>query len=361
MLIIKQMQLLGIERLIPEKDSLKIYLLKLKFVEWEFMKKTKISLVLGGAGFIANTLIAELLGAGKKVVAVDSLTKGSEQYLKKFSSSNRFAFIKKDLADRSECVDAFVFAAEMGEVEEVWHLAANSDIPAGVADSDVDIRNTFQTTAEILREMKSNGVKRLFFASSSAIYGDLGDTALHEEIGPLLPISNYGAMKLASEALISAAAESFLDKVCIFRFPNVVGVPATHGVIFDFVNRLKVNPLRLEVLGNGTQQKSYLHVSDLVSAMLVVVGIEGEKKVNVVNIGPIDKGVSVKWIAEQVINRVSPLAKVSYGESNKGWVGDVPKFNYSTNKLQGYGWRPNLSSDGSIRRAVNEIASQMGC
>lgn len=324
------------------------------------MRKNKISLVLGGAGFIANTLISELLDAGKMVVAVDNLVKGSERYLDRFNHSDRFAFVIYDLANRVECDAAFDFAVGYGEIEEVWHLAANSDIPAGVANSDVDIRDTFQTTAEVLRAMKERGAKKLYFASSSAIYGDLGEKVLHEEIGPLLPISNYGAMKLASEALISAAAESYLDKTCIFRFPNVVGIPATHGVIFDFVNKLKLNPASLEVLGNGTQQKSYLHASDLVSAMLTITARNGDSKVNVVNIGPVDEGVTVKWIAEQVVKRVSPNAEIVYGSGNKGWIGDVPKFNYSTDKLQSYGWKPKLGSDGAITRAVDEIATQLG-
>lgn len=330
-------------------------------LEMNLMDKKHVSIVAGGAGFIANTLIAELLASGKLVVAVDNLARGSEIYLDKFRKENNFVFIKRDLASRVECSDAFHFAAKLGEIEDVWHLAANSDIPAGVADSDVDIRDTFQTTGEILRGMKDMGVKNLYFASSSAIYGDLGERVLHEEIGPLLPISNYGAMKLASEALISAAAEAYLDKACIFRFPNVVGIPATHGVIFDFINKLKANPAGLEVLGNGTQQKSYLHASDLVSAMLTVAARNGDSKVNVVNIGPIDEGVSVKWIAEQVVKRVKPEACISYGTGNKGWVGDVPKFNYSTDKLQSYGWKPRLGSDGAITKAINEIALQLGC
>lgn len=325
------------------------------------MDNKHVSIVAGGAGFIANTLIAELLASGKVVVAVDNLVRGSEIYLDKFRSTDQFAFIKCDLADRAECTAAFDFAAERGEIKEVWHLAANSDIPAGVADSDVDIRNTFQTTAEILRAMKVKGVKNFYFASSSAIYGDLGERVLHEETGPLLPISNYGAMKLASEALISAAAEAYLDKACIFRFPNVVGVPATHGVIFDFINKLQTNESELQVLGDGSQQKSYLHASDLVDAMLVVIRRNEDARVNVVNIGPIDEGVTVKQIAEQVVQRVSPGAIISYGAGNKGWVGDVPKFNYSTEKLRGYGWRPSLGSDGAISRAIDEIATQLGC
>jgi UDP-glucose 4-epimerase len=208
--------------------------------------------------------------------------------------------------------------------------------------------------------MRRFGVPLLHFASTSAIYGDLGETVLHEAIGPLLPISNYGAMKLASEAQASAAAESFLERVNIFRFPNVVGVPATHGVILDFINKLKEDPSRLAVLGNGTQQKAYLHVSDLISAMMTIVTRPSDTKVEVVNIGPVDEGVTVRWIAEQVVARVSPNAQIAYGTGNKGWVGDVPRFNYSTDRLRSYGWSPTLGSAEAIRRAVDEIAQQQG-
>jgi UDP-glucose 4-epimerase len=208
--------------------------------------------------------------------------------------------------------------------------------------------------------MRSFGVPLLHFASTSAIYGDLGETVLHEAIGPLLPISNYGAMKLASEAQASAAAESFLERVNIFRFPNVVGVPATHGVILDFINKLKEDPSRLAVLGDGTQQKAYLHVSDLISAMMTIVERSSDTKVEVVNIGPVDEGVTVRWIAEQVVARVSPNAQIAYGIGNKGWVGDVPRFNYSTDRLRSYGWSPMLGSAEAIRRAVDEIAQQQG-
>ena len=137
-------------------------------------------------------------------------------------------------------------------------MAANSDIPAGVLNPDIDLRDTFLTTFEILKAMKKFNIKVLNFASSSAIYGDFGNEIIHESIGPLFPISNYGAMKLASEAQISAACEGFLNRANIFRFPNVVGAPATHGVILDFINKLRLNKNELQVLGNGTQQKAYL-------------------------------------------------------------------------------------------------------
>lgn len=240
-------------------------------------------------------------------------------------------------------------------------MAANSDIPAGVENADVDLKDTFMTTAEILRCMKVSNIGKLFFASSSAIYGDLGDQPLHEEIGPLLPISNYGAMKLASEALISAAVESYLERACLFRFPNVVGIPATHGVILDFVRKLKKSCCHsLEVLGNGSQRKAYLHVSDLVSAMLLVRSQTDAPKIAPINIGPVDTGVYVHWIAEQVICRVAPNANIKFGTGNRGWVGDVPKFHYSTAKIQKLGWRPKLGSEEAVLRAIDEIARQEG-
>lgn len=242
----------------------------------------------------------------------------------------------------------------------MWHLAANSDIPAGVENPDVDLKDTFLTTFELLRSMRQYDVKTFHFASSSAIYGDLGTVKLYEGIGPLLPISNYGAMKLASEAQISAAAECFLERVNIFRFPNVVGTPATHGVILDFINKLASDSHELHVLGDGTQQKAYLHVSDLVDAMFAISSRKIDVKIDVVNIGPVDDGVTVRWIAEQVVARISPDAKIMYGKGNKGWVGDVPRFNYSTDRLQSYGWSPKLNSSEAVLRAIDEIAIQQG-
>lgn len=319
-----------------------------------------VSIVVGCAGFIGTNLVAELLKLGKTVVGVDNFSKGSQTNINRYSEHPEFRFIKKDLSIRSECSDAFNFANQFGVVVEVWHLAANSDIPAGINDSDVDLKDTFLTTSEILRRMKFDSIRTIYFASSSAIYGDLGGRPVHEEVGPLLPISNYGAMKLGSEALISAAAEAFLSKACIFRFPNVVGVPATHGVILDFASRLKLNSKSLNVLGNGSQQKSYLHVSDLVSAMLKIARHTSAAKIDVVNIGPNDNGVSVKWIAEKVVERMSPGAIIIFGSLSKGWVGDVPRFNYITIKIQDYGWSPALGSEQAVSRAISEIAIQMG-
>jgi len=319
-----------------------------------------VSVVAGGAGFIGANLCERLLEEGRIVFVVDNLLRGNLEHLRTAKLSSRLYFFEADLAQRPLAEAAFLRATTFGAVDEVWHLAANSDIPAGVADADVDLKDTFMTTSEILRCMKAYKIGNLYFASSSAIYGDHGDQPLREDIGPLLPISNYGAMKLASEAFISAATESYLERACLFRFPNVVGVPATHGVILDFVRKLKSNGKRLEVLGNGTQRKAYLHVSDLLSAMLFVRSRCDSAKPLPINIGPVDEGVHVSWIAEQVVKRVAPKALIEFGTGNRGWVGDVPQFHYSTRKIEALGWRPTLGSEAAVLRAIDEIARQEG-
>lgn len=321
---------------------------------------TSVSIVAGGAGFVGANLVPELLARNHVVVVVDNYCRGSAANLRTVQGHPCLHLFEADLSERARVSDIFEAARALGTVNEVWHLAANSDIPAGVLDSDVDLKDTFHTTFELLRAMHDFKVGTLHFASSSAVYGDMGEQRLHEEIGPLLPISNYGAMKLASEAQASAAAESFLSRVNLFRFPNVVGVPATHGVILDFVNKLAKDPSVLHVLGDGTQQKAYLHVADLVQAMLLVAERRSEKKVELVNIGPTDVGATVRSIAERVVARVAPGARIVYGQGNRGWVGDVPKFNYSTDRIQAYGWRPALDSAQAVARAVDEIAAQQG-
>lgn len=316
---------------------------------------TKAHFVSGGAGFIAQTLVRSLLGRGETVIVVDNLSRGKPEFLQDLEGDQNFQFHALDCAEPS-ALSALVSGLGV-QVTDIWHMAANSDIPAGIADPGIDLKDTFLTTFHLLGLAREFGVARFHFASSSAIYGDLGDVAVHEDIGPLQPISNYGAMKLASEAQIRAAAEAYLPTANIFRFPNVIGVPATHGVILDFVNKLKATPRELQVLGDGSQRKPYLHVEDLVEAMLFIADGAVERY-NVYNIGPRDVGVSVQFIAETVRDRVSPQAQIVYGTSNRGWVGDVPRFNYSTERLTALGWSPKMGSREAVIRAVDQIARQ---
>jgi UDP-glucose 4-epimerase len=313
-------------------------------------KKIMKILIIGGAGFIGSALVKKMLQDNADIIVIDKLSLGSTDYI----DTAKVEFHQIDINNTKQVLEVL----QGKKIDEVWHLAANSDIPAGVEDMNVDLDDTFMSTVSTLKIMREIECKKLYFASSSAVYG-FNENRLHEDIGPLLPISNYGAMKLSSEALISASLESFLDKVCVYRFPNVVGVPATHGVILDFIKKLKKDMSTLEVLGNGTQQKTYLHVSELVEAMLFI-NNNTDNGMNYYNIGAMDDGVFVKQIAEETTKVISPDAKINYQKTDRGWVGDVPRFYYSVDKLKDLGWSPKMSSLEAVQRAVSEIASQEG-
>jgi UDP-glucose 4-epimerase len=319
-------------------------------------------LVSGVAGFIGANLTRELLSQGRYVVGVDNFSRGTKENLSWTESyGDQFVLLTGDVSD-SENLGSLLDIAGIAQKSllEVIHLAANSDIAAGVSDPRIDLKDTLLTTFSLLEFCKRSGIRRFSFASSSAVYGDHGETRINETTAPLFPTSNYGAMKLASEAIISAACESFLDVGYIFRFPNVVGTPATHGVIFDLVNKLKSNPGPLEVLGDGAQQKSYLHVSDLVDAILYIKSVETAGRV-VFNIGPVDEGLTVREIAEIVIQVVSPSREICFTGGDRGWLGDIPRFFYSVDKLSSIGWVPVMGSRESVRRAAVEVAGQLCC
>jgi len=282
---------------------------------------------------------------------VDNLVRGRKEFV---PSQVRF-----ELMDVSDPEPTKILFSQLGrdhDISTVWHLAANSDIPAGVADPNVDLKDTFLTTHSILLAMRDTGLKRLAFASSSAIYGE-HPQPFHEDFGPLRPISNYGAMKLAAEAAISAALGQTLSQAFIFRFPNVVGTPATHGVILDFIKRLRAEPAKLTVLGNGKQCKGYMHVSELVDAMLFITEHSTDAW-SCFNIGPNDQGATVEFIAEEVVRLTSPSAKIEYGTADRGWPGDVPRFQYNTVRLARLGWQPRLTSEQAVTRAVEQVLEQ---
>ncbi|GLK49330.1 UDP-glucose 4-epimerase [Brevundimonas intermedia] len=312
------------------------------------------SLITGGAGFIGTNLARVLLERGFKVLVIDDLSLGRRDALPDVPDDGRLLFRQVDCADAEALGRAVMDAGIV--VSEVWHLAANSDIPAGVEDPSVDLHRTFLTTFGVLKFMREFRVPSLRFASSSAIYGDHAGASLTETTGPWEPVSNYGAMKLASEAQIRAAVESWLQRADIFRFPNVVGIPATHGVILDFVRKLNRTPGVLDVLGDGAQCKPYIHVKDLVNAMLHITGQSG--KYVVFNIGPADQGASVRLIAEAVRDHVSPDAEIRYGLGSKGWVGDVARVNYDISRLAATGWSSSRTSIEAVQQAVLDIAVQ---
>jgi len=310
-------------------------------------------LITGAAGFIGSHLCDRLLLQGNTVLGVDDFSLGTRSNLQEALQHPAFKLLEGDVSDAAWLTQTVQSALNGGTIDQVWHRAANSDISAGVTNPQIDLQRTFLTTHGVLAMMRQLGIGRLAFASTSAIYG-LQTSPIREEAGPLFPVSNYGAMKLASEAAISAALESFLERVCIFRFPNVVGPRSTHGAIHDFVAKLRKNPAELEVLGDGNQQKPYLHVQELVEAMLFITQHSSER-LNYFNIGPADDGATVRFMAETVVQKSGSGARILYTGGDRGWVGDVPKFYYSVAKLNNLGWRAQMSSSQAIERAVEEL------
>lgn len=307
-------------------------------------------IVTGGAGFIGSHLALRLLQEGHQVTVIDNLLLGKIQFLKACEDFKGFSFLKADLSDLDLCKKLFV-----GH-DFVYHLAANSDISQGADKSDVDLKLGTIVTYNVLEAMRINKIKSIVFASTSAIYGEAAQKPTSEDYGPLLPISFYGASKLAAEALCTAFAHNCNMKTWIFRFANIVGSHATHGAIYDFVHKLKRNPRELEVLGNGTQKKSYLHVSDCVAALLYSPQ-HSQETAQVFNLA--SEGVtSVRFIAEQVVQQTGGNAQIKFGESDRGWVGDVPFTWLDGKKIQSLGWKARYSSDDAVRKSIAEVVEE---
>lgn len=223
----------------------------------------------------------------------------------------------------------------------------------------MDYDLTFNTTYHVLRYLKEFGIRKFFFASTSAIYGETSDV-LNEDYGPLRPVSNYGAGKLASEAFISAFSSTYHIQTWITRFPNVVGERFTHGVIYDFIHKLLKNPAELEVLGNGEQCKPYVYVKDLVAGILYVID-HASDEYNVYMLGS-DSRTKVKDIAAMVIEEMGLNAEIKYTGGDRGWVGDVPEFRYDLSKVNTLGWKAAYTSNESVRLAIQKaLGNEGGC
>ncbi|MGE3975722.1 MAG: NAD-dependent epimerase/dehydratase family protein [Bdellovibrionales bacterium] len=311
--------------------------------------------VTGGAGFIASHLCLKLLSKGYEVTAYDNLHLGKEEFLSECKKNKKFKFVKADLLDLER------LKKEMAGHDLVYHMAANSDISQGANNTDVDLKLGTIVTYNTLEAMRVNKMKKMVFASTSAIYGEATVKPTPESYGPLIPISFYGASKLGCEALCTAFSHNCNMEIWIYRFANIVGSHATHGAIYDFSNKLKKNPKSLQVLGNGTQKKSYLHVSDCVDGMIF--GFEN-------TLGPLQifnlasEGVTnVRFIAEEVARQVAvktgEQAEVLFEKSDRGWVGDVAFTWLDGSRFQSQGYKPKLTSDEAIKKAINEIISEV--
>lgn len=310
-------------------------------------------LITGGAGFIGSHLIDGLLAKGHKAVCVDDLSLGKERNINHLKKNTNFKFIRLNMLN-SQKLDR-IFKAN--KFECVFHLAANSDLRQSLRSPSADLQNTFMTTYSVLNCMRNNNVRKIVFTSSSAVYGKL-DTLLYEDTGPLLPISLYGAAKLASEAFISAFCENYGMQAWILRFPNAVGERATHGVVFDFIKQLKKNPKKLIILGDGNQKKPYVYVKDLVKGILFA-WRNASDKLNYFNLG-VDSSTTVKKVAKIITEEMGcKKTKLIYTGGKRGWVGDVPKYIYDLKKINKLGWKVKISSDEAIRIAVREILKKI--
>ena len=310
--------------------------------------------VAGGAGFIGSHLIDSLLAEGHTVVCADKLIMGKHN-IAHLEGNPSFKFYDYELADQKLVDQIFT----ENKIDAVYHLAANSDIQKGGREPSIDFNDTFLTTRALLEGMRKADVKKMFFASTSAVYGEMLDVELTETTGGLMPVSYYGGAKLASEAVISSYVSMCDMSVVIFRFPNVIGPRLTHGVIFDFIKKLQKNPHELEILGDGTQCKPYIYVHDLVEAIVMLTKRFAPGEV-VYNLSVNSEGTTVTKIAEIVVEELGLSdVKFAYTGGDRGWKGDVPRFKYDISKVLSTGWTPKHTSDEAVRQTVKDAVAKM--
>ena len=304
------------------------------------------ALVLGGAGFIGSHLIDRLLENYNQVICVDNLHLGTIENLKEAKRHEDFIFIEGDILDTAFINNLF----NTFRFDIIYHLAANSDIRAGAADTSLDLDLNFNSTKIILDLMVKHSIDKIFFTSTSAIFGEM-NTPIKED-SPINPESLYGASKLAAEGYIKTYCRIYDIKSWIVRLPDVIGDRSTHGVIHDLIRKLDNDKENLEVLGDGNQSKPYLYVKDLVECFLYIME-HTQDNINVFNIGCEDN-VSVSTIAELILKYSNEKRKIIYTGGRSGWKGDVPKYELDYTKLKQIGWRENKTLE-SIHKTLQEI------
>jgi UDP-glucose 4-epimerase len=306
--------------------------------------------VTGGAGFIGSHLVDALVARGDRVTVIDSLAAGSKNNIARHLEKNRVDLIVADLLSDG-------WQEGFRGADRIYHLAADPDVRQSALSPVGPVNNNILATFRVLEAMRSRHVPEIVFTSTSTVYGDATVIPTPEEYAPLEPVSVYGASKLACEALVSAYCHSFSMRAWNFRFANIIGSRSGHGVITDFVMKLKDNPRELEILGDGKQIKSYLDVQECVDAMLFAVD-HAVEKVNTLNIGSED-WIDVKTIADIVAGEMRCSgARYRFTGGERGWVGDVPRMQLSLSRIKALGWRPQRGSEESVRMAVKAILAE---
>jgi UDP-glucose 4-epimerase len=301
--------------------------------------------IVGGAGFIGSHFVDHLLGdpSVAAVTLFDNFSSGREWHSEQHLGDRRLRMVRGDVGDLSRLAEA------MAGHDVVIHLASNPDIARAATEPEVDFYQGTLLTNNVVEAMRRIGARRILYASGSGVYGDLGALEVREDYGPLLPISTYGASKLAGEALIAAYCAMFGLTGCAFRFANVVGPRQTHGVGFDFVRRLLADPSRLAVMGDGSQSKSYIHISDIVAAVLHAARYS-PADFDTYNVATGDY-ITVTEIAELAAECLGlPAApRVEYSGGDRGWKGDVPVVRLNTDRIRRLGWTCRRGSRDALR------------
>ena len=307
--------------------------------------------VTGGAGFIGSNLVDRLILAKHKVTVIDNLSGGHGQFVAHHEGSPRFRFVKLDLRDHTRLKKAIPKNTDV-----VFHLAANADIARGVEDPTLDYEHSVVATFSLLRAMRAHGIDKIVYTSGSGVYGDRGRAYAAETYGPLMPVSMYGATKLGAEGLISAFCHLFDMRAWVVRPANIIGPRATHGVVFDFVRRLKADPTHLRILGDGQQSKAYLHVDDVIDALLLVFR-KAKGRVNFFNLSS-NSFITVNQIAN-VVTREMGLKRMKYAHTpgKIGWKGDVAVVRLDNTRLARLGWRAKYTSARAVRATVRALLS----
>lgn len=305
--------------------------------------------VVGGAGFIGAHFTDYLLGPGgaAAVTVFDNFSSGRDWHVAPHRDDPRFRLVRGNVEDLPALRQA------MDGHDVVIHLASNPDIARAATEPDVDFWQGTVLTHSVVEAMRTTSAKRILYASGSGVYGDLGELEIAEDHGPLLPISTYGASKLAGEALIVSYCHMFGLSGCAFRFGNVVGPRQTHGVGFDFARRLLADPTTLRILGNGTQSKSYVHVQDIVQAVLTA-HQKTRERYQVYNVATGDE-ITVTEIAHLAVECVGlepQKVHFEYTGGDRGWKGDVPVVRIKTDRIQSLGWRRTYNSREALKAAI---------
>ncbi len=307
-------------------------------------------LVTGGAGFIGSNLVQRLLADGEDTHVLDNLSSGRMESLEVARKYKNFWFHHLDLLQKDPL-------ALPKDCKTIYHLAANPEVRISATNPSVHFSQNVVATFNLLEAARRIDAKTLVFTSTSTVYGDAAIVPTPENYSPLEPISMYGASKLACESLIVSYAHTYGMCAVIYRLANIIGEDSTHGVIYDFVNKLLKDPTQLEVLGDGTQNKSYLHISDCIAAMLMGVSLSKER-VGVFNVGSMDQ-IDVKQIAAVVIAEMRlSNARMNFTggvDNGRGWKGDVKNMLLDVQKIAAMGWSPRYDSAEAVRLTAKRI------